>query len=168
MQHLYRKKKVGHRYSISKIGGQKDTRSLPGHTGFWNVPRLQTWNDYSYFLGNILGMKKILILIVESQWKLYSSGRCLIESALLEKYSDIIYHNRTLNGHQACRDGYCSFNSAFSARQFIFSGHLLRIIWLVTYLYALLPWPNNVCIFSLKAHLAYTQVHRLLKTGKRS
>lgn len=66
MQHLYRKKKVGHRYSIFNTGGQKDTRSLPGHMGFWNLASLQTF-VYSCFLGNSLGMKKIPILIIKSQ-----------------------------------------------------------------------------------------------------
>lgn len=63
---LIQEKKVGHRYSIFNTGGQKDTRSLPGHTGFWNLARLQTL-VYSCFLGNSPGMKKIPILIIKSQ-----------------------------------------------------------------------------------------------------
>lgn len=102
----YTGKKIGHRHSISNMGSQKDSGSLPGHTWFWNLARLQMWNGDSCFLGNSLGMKTILILIIKSQWKIYSSDRCLIESGLLEKYRDTIYCNRTLKGHQSesCRN----------------------------------------------------------------
>lgn len=46
----------------------------------------------SCFLGNSLGMKKISVLIIKSQW--YLTASCLPE-----KYSDIIYYNRILKGH---------------------------------------------------------------------
>lgn len=40
--HITYRKKIGHEHSISNIGGQEDSRSLPGHTWFWNLVRLQT------------------------------------------------------------------------------------------------------------------------------
>lgn len=83
---LIQGKKIGHRHSISNIGSQKYPRTLPGHTWYW----LRPWHGNSCFLGNSLSMKKILILIIKSQWKIYSSGRCLIESGPLKKCSDII------------------------------------------------------------------------------
>lgn len=112
----HRGETTDHRHSLSNPSGQKDSRTLPGHTGFWNLARLQHWNCFTCFLDNSLGLNKIPILISKSQWKIHSSGRCLIESGLLEKYSDINYHSRILKGHWSCRDDYCSFNPPFPAR----------------------------------------------------